>query len=455
MTSVQMRIFPGAWQRVRSIGFHHLVFGLGSPAVATGGEETREPSRDCGMSTDDSPAAGGIEGLAVHLVETVPEFRELQPEWDLLHRAIGGTVFQSFAWNWRWWNLYRTPGWDLRIVAIRVRGTLAGIFPMFRDEIDLKIMKISRLRFLGTYEIYGEYAPLVHPGFSEEVLQGMSRFCAETLDHGTCTMISFFRFPIDSPFMAPLLAQLQKGGLRVRRWPASIIRVVMDLPRTWEEYLDSLPGNEKAMLKRRTRSLKRLGAEVECVSGALYRDTDFDDFVRLHGMAWEDEGLPGYFATYRSFERFHRTVTADLAPENVARLYFFKKDGVRFAAVHAYITNGIACFYLSGMDRRDPRRKYSPGKVLLSLVIKDSIEEGCRRFYFKGGDDEYKNRLGGMKSAFSKATVWKPGTVSLKVSLFELIQQSYHLLLEQIWEGAIRRFARKAAWRLTHAWRSE
>lgn len=388
--------------------------------------------------------------MSVRVIENEDEFDSFESEWNDLHHSIGGTVFQSFTWNRRWWALYRNSHRTLRIATIAVDGRLTGILPMFVDRFENPFMKFSRLRFLGTYEIYGEYAPLVHPDFADEVLHGMVSFCVDALEGDACTMISFFRYPIDSEFMRRLLAELHAKGLRLRCKESSIIRVVIDLPATWEEYLDSLSRSEKTILGRRMRSLRKLGADLEVATGATYRDADFDDFVRLHAQAWEEEGLPGYFASYKSFERFHRDTTAELAKANIARLYFLRLNGIRIAAVHAYVINGIACFYLSGMNRRLDVRRYSPGMVLLAFVIKDCIDGGGRFFDFQGGDEEYKYRLGGHRSAFSRARVWTPGISSWKIFVFDLLQHSYRLLVDGLWDRW-HQHARRIRWHLNRA----
>jgi len=219
--------------------------------------------------------------------------------------------------------------------------------------------------------------------------------------------------------MAALMEELRGLGMNSRYIPVVIPRVLMDLPGSWEEYLASLSSNEREAIRRKTKALQKRGAEFEVVESPSAEA--FDDYVRLHKESWNPRGVTGYFAS-ADFTSFTRAVTLALMGTGHARLYFLKKDGVRFAAVHAYFVNGQCCFYLSGLSRDHELANVSPGKVLLARVIRDAIEMGYTLFDFQGGNEGYKLRLGGKLTSFSKFLCWVPGTRSLKILPFLGIQ---------------------------------
>jgi len=384
-----------------------------------------------------------MRAIDVKIFSTENDFFALQDAWNELHKTASGTVFQTFEWNYEWWKIYRREQFQLRVLTFWKEHQLIGVLPMFKETINLKLFSFSRMRFLGVYEIYGEYAPLVHPLLTDEVANAMVSECINAIESNACDMFSFFRFSPTSQFMNLLLDTFRSKGLKVHYTKNCVARVTMNLPSTWNEYLNGISPNEKRMIKRRTRTLMNHGAELETVSGEQIGEREFNDFVRLHTSTWIDRGVRGYFGASKQFEEFQKNITSVLQKKNMVRFYFLQKKGVRFAAVQAFFVNDQCCFYLSGLDRHHELTHYSPGKTLLSMVIKDAIDEGYTTFDFQGGNEIYKFQLGGKPTAFSKASVWKKGGKTIAIYFFSALQTGRRISMEKIWRDGIQQTIRK------------
>jgi CelD/BcsL family acetyltransferase involved in cellulose biosynthesis len=355
-----------------------------------------------------------LHTVKTRIITSREELLLLAEAWNLLHIEVKGTIFQTFEWNASWWDIYKQDNYRLYVLTIWNEDILIGLVPFFHESYNFGIVKYSRLKFIGTTETYGEYTPLVHPRFEQEISNALFTFCNEQLQKNRCDVVLLFRFPHTSNFMKIFLSQIESDGIKVEYIPNSIPRVSMELPESWEKYLEGLSPNEKQMLLRRQRSIVKHGVELEKVINSSLLDKDYDDFIRLHIASWTNRGMLSYFSS-KKFETFQRSIISQFRKEKIARLYFFKKNGVRFAAVQAFFINKVCCFYLSGLNRTHELIPYSPGKVLLSLVIKDAIEEGYKTFDFQGGAEDYKSRLGGKKTSFAKAYLWKPGIKTFKI----------------------------------------
>ncbi len=355
----------------------------------------------------------------VHTIREVTGLDALRDEWAEFHSRANGTVFQTFSWLSNWWKVYGPRGERLNIITVRIGGRLAGVLPLYLDRTGLPGMSLSRLRMIGIYETYGEYTLMVDPSAVGPCVKAIAAELARSLRDPSCDLLSIFRFPPDSGPMTSLIQELKALGLSARFIPVVIPRVLMNLPGSWDEYLASLSSNEREAIRRKTKALQKRGANFEVVESPS--EQAFDDYARLHMESWNPRGVPGYFAS-KDFTAFTRAVTLEMMGSGRGRLYFLVKDGVRFAAVHAYFVNGQCCFYLSGLDRRHELANMSPGKVLLARVIKDAIEMGYSVFDFQGGNEGYKIRLGGTLSSFSKLLCWHPGARSIKINLFLGIQ---------------------------------
>ena len=353
-----------------------------------------------------------VAGPSVEVVSDVAGMDALREEWDALHADARGTVFQTFTWLRTWWDIYGHRGDGLHIVTARINGQLAAILPMYRQRSGFGPLRLVRLRLIGVYETYGEYEILAAERFGRDAVHAIARHLAGLIVTGEVDLVAFFRFSPQSAPMATLIDALRLRELRSRVVTHVITRVVMDLPATWEAYLANLTPNERQSLRRKIRHYEAAGVTVERVSCPDHRA--FEDYVRLHTLSWEERRIRGYFASPH-FRQFLERVTNALTPGGRARLYFLAKDGVRFAAVHAFFVNGTCCFYLSGLDRTHPLVTHSPGKVLLARVIREAIDEGCSVFDFQGGDEYYKFQLGGRSTSFAKGLFWRGGIASWKV----------------------------------------
>lgn len=375
------------------------------------------------------PETQQVNRTEIRIVRTAEEFCGLRNDWDELHAAARGTIFQTFTWLWTWWKVYGNPRLVLRIITVRIDGRLVAVLPLYFEHLGLPGLNLGRLRFIGVYETYGEYTVLVHPAHVHEAIRAIAGSVSGCLDGPGTDLLSLFRFPSEGGPIRELISELRALGLHARVVPEVIPRAMMELPSGWDEYLSSLSGNEREALRRKGRALEKKGAEVEVLTSP---DREaFSDYARLHGESWNPRGVTGYFSSSR-FQEFLETVTMEMMATGNSRLYFLKKDGRRFSAVHAFFLHDQCCFYLSGLDRNHELALLSPGKVLLARVIRDAIEEGYSIFDFQGGDEEYKFRLGGKMTYFGKALFWRGGIGSARVVLF--------LGLQAVRQNIVRRF---------------
>lgn len=372
------------------------------------------------------------------LITTEKEFNDLKESWLELHDRSGGTVFQSYVWNWKWWEIYRQPNYMLRISTYWEDDKLVGILPLFFEQLNFKLVSLSRLRFIGIFETYGEYTPLVDENFKEQIVDSMTEFFIDQLTSLECDIISLFRFSPKSEFMLKLMDNMKDVRIKSRYSPECITRITMELPQSWNEYLNSISSNEKHLIQRRMRIFAREKVELEKIEGDKISDKDFDDFVNLHNIVWEEKGIPGYY-TSSKFENFNRELVVKHNRESKSRLYFFKKEALRFAGVHAYFIHDTCCFYLSGMDKHHPMSHQGPGIILLGYVIKDAIDEGYKYFDFQGGDEPYKVRLGGSKTSFAKFEIWRSGSSSYKIFILNSLQSIRRVAVEIIFEKVFKR----------------
>jgi CelD/BcsL family acetyltransferase involved in cellulose biosynthesis len=374
--------------------------------------------------------------MKTHLITTDEAFFALHKSWGGLHDAVKGGVCQTFEWNASWWRLYKGQ-FELRVLSLWSDGQLVGVLPLFLERVSLGLLKISRLKFIGAYEIYGEYGPLVHPSCQTEVIKEMASVCVTEIVSGRWDMIDLIHFAETSTVMPEWFRAMEEHGLKVRFTPHSAPRVIVELPADWSAYLKSLSKNERHQFSRSMKLLSNNGAELEILKTLENFPKAFDDFVRIHTAAWIDRGSGGFFLSRTHFRDFQDDVIPRLMKRNAARLYFLKKDGTRFSVGLVFFMHGQCCIYLGALDRNCELAKYGAGRVLMCLIIKDAISEGCSVFDFGEGDEDYKLRLGGKMAWFSRAVIWNKGLLNYKVLMLFTMQTVHRFVIKSVWKRRI------------------
>src|SRR5215211_5402504 len=79
-------------------------------------------------------------------------FDALNPESveDLLAHSDFASVFQTHAWLSAWWETFRLPSWELRLIGEEQGDQLNALIPMYLDRGE------NRVSFVGIP--HGDYA---------------------------------------------------------------------------------------------------------------------------------------------------------------------------------------------------------------------------------------------------------------------------------------------------------
>jgi len=166
------------------------------------------------------------------------------------------------------------------------------------------------------------------------------------------------------------------------------VTVELDLPATWEEYLQMLASKQRHELKRKLRRLEEEG-EINYRSSSEASPQDIDTFLKLFRESREDK------AEFMTPEReaFFRDITKTMTHRKIFRLGLLEVNSRPAASTIAFEYKNNVYLYNSGYD---PQYAWlSVGVLSKALSIKDSIERGKKKYDFLKGDEQYKYHLGG------------------------------------------------------------
>jgi hypothetical protein len=161
----------------------------------------------------------------------------------------------------------------------------------------------------------------------------------------------------------------------------------MELPSSWNEYLNQLHYSRRRKAKKATKLL-----DQKNVQHHVTRDEEgvrfwWPEFVRLHQLRRTQVGDPGCFADPR-FERFLKRAVLGFASFDQAWFSVVTFDERPLAILLMFDSGQTTSMYQSGIDTE--RLNLEPGHIVNAATIRHAINDGKRAFDFLRGDEPYK-----------------------------------------------------------------
>lgn len=173
------------------------------------------------------------------------------------------------------------------------------------------------------------------------------------------------------------------------------LTAVVDLPDSFEGWLDSLGKKERHETRRKRRRYEDLVGPV-VVREFRGPGERFDEFVDLHRTSAGDKGtfmtdpMAAYFADLLSVAGW--SIRALVTP-----------GGTMAAA--GFGASDADGYYLYNSAFDASLGSASPGVVLVAALIEDAIDRGLAHFDFLKGDEAYKFRLGAAPRPLGRVVV--------------------------------------------------
>jgi CelD/BcsL family acetyltransferase involved in cellulose biosynthesis len=297
-------------------------------------------------------------------------------DWTSLVQADpDGTLFHTPRYLKLYWEEFGAT--ELQIAVIREgQETLAAAAFDLRE---------GRLSFLGGTEVTDYMGPagpaVARDGAAKEL---MGAIAARDDWHSA----DLRGLPEDGGWLGALAAGAGAAGLDVKV-ERDGVAPFLHLAPTFDGYLEALPSKRRHELRRKVRRLREALPDARLVDATVESLTeDLDTFVELHRSSGGPKGRfmqPG-------MELFFRRLGEALLPDGVFRLAFLDAGDERIAAAVGFRDRDRLLLYNSAYDHA--REALSPGIVLVTELIRDSIGEGRRGVDMLKGNLKYKYQFG-------------------------------------------------------------
>lgn len=329
-------------------------------------------SKPITMSTDRRDSAG----LTLETITTPAALASAAADWRALWaRCPDATPFQSPEWILPWWECFGNG--ELRVLAFRHDGRLAGLVPLYSDAPGEAGPRILRLLGSGNTDYLDA---LIEPGLQQPVMRRVFDHLARPRrDWDYCDFL-----------------ELRPGSALLET----------EAPAQWID--ETLTGSEctglvlpagdpdaaipHAFLKKlryyRRRATRGAGMRIG-QAGAMDFEAAFDALLSLHTARWEERNRPGVLAD-AAVQRFNRRAGRALLRRGMVRLYTLYLYERPAASCYTLVHRDRAYCYLTGFD--PGFGKFSPGQIMLHHAVTEAAREGVRQFDLLRGREEYKDR---------------------------------------------------------------
>ena len=276
-----------------------------------------------------------------------------------------------------WWKHFGAAN-ELRLLGVHRRDELLGVAPL---------MLHNRTAYLcGGADVCDYLDVTVNPVhaslFFEAVVSRLLSEGVSALNLGPVRPDSFVHS------MLPAALKSIEIPLDCRQADVSY---ELALPSTWEAYLALLSGKQRHEVRRKLRRLENAGqVHYRVVTAPEQLEPALAIFFGLFTASRQDKAA--FMDTAMS--AFFRTLAFAMARSGRLHLAFLELDRRPIASVLCFKDSHTLYLYNSGYD--PDFRELSAGLLCKVFSLRHAITNGCRRYDFLKGTEDYKRRLGGM-----------------------------------------------------------
>jgi len=293
--------------------------------------------------------------------------------WRSETNLVWDCIFLLPPWIRTWWMTFGNKK-ELFICVGREDREIMGIAPFMKEN--------KALRLIGDPDLcdYGDL--ILRDGYETRFLEVLFVY----LKSKGIEEIDLGRIRADSRLYKALVESDKKGNCKLLTGNRENL-YVLDLPETWDDYLNILSSKERHEIRRKLRRLFNAG-DVEFREDIRHNEA-IDIFISLFRMNRPDKAE----FMDKGRETFFRTLAKEMSVHGLLRLYTLFLNQEPVASIMCIDDRG--CFYLYNNGYDKAYGHLSVGLLSKILVIKEGIHQRRKRFNFLRGDEAYKQRLGG------------------------------------------------------------
>ena len=378
------------------------------------------------------------------------EIADMQEEWDSFVESVKGDIYLTFDWCRVWWECY---GKDrcLEIHLFHKNDRLIGIIPLFYEKQWIGPFWLKIAKMVGSDFTMSMVNPPVRMDFAMAIFHCI---IDSLIKKKGCDAIWFG--PIGGKYNAlqPLREAIQgHSGVTLIRDNVRSPYTTFVLPKTFEDYIQSLDKRQRGNLRRDLNLMNRsFQITQDIVQDEKMLISEFEEFIRMHNEQWKAEGKLGHFHDWPLGTEFNAKLVIEQAKQGRLKLIRLLADGRVVSYQLCYAFGNQWYWRLPARLVGSDWDKYALGRIGLIKEIEMAIAEGVQEIEAGAGHYDYKIKLGGKEHPlYTILLVRNELLCRLRVFLFLRLSMLLHLCYYRIWFNRLApklSFKRRPLWKL-------
>jgi len=321
-------------------------------------------------------------GLEIEVIRDFKQFNSIACDWDqLVDEWALDRLFLSHTWFRTWWESFG-KGNRLHVVTVRSHGRLVAAAPMMRTDLRICGFKANAL-----HAIYNPHTPRYDFIVANQDSRLYAAIWGELIAESGCDLILLTQVAQPSRTIQSIEMLAARHGWLAGQWIAPVSPFIR-LGSDYETFFTSLGAGCRFNLTKRYERLRRIGpVNVEVVTHRQQVDEAMLDGLRIEAAAWKGENGTAMISDPAVTE-FYTHLAKREADLGQLRLTFLRVAEKRIAFSYVLQNRNKLCAVKIGYDPE--YHGYSPGNMLLNLIVKDACARGIEEYDLLGGDDDWK-----------------------------------------------------------------
>lgn len=315
--------------------------------------------------------------IEIQRLRSEEAFEVLQHEWNqLLVNSANREIFFTWEWLFAWWQTFGDKN-NLWLLTVRENGNLIGIAPFMMSTRKKLFFKLRVLRGIGRPQCDTS-------GFIATKMELVgSAICSYLKEHkNEWDIFELKSIPKNICEKSLVQEQFKKEGFRVIQNTKE--HYYLPIRESWEDYFQSLSKNLRRNLKKRLKSLQKLGS----VTHKIYTgdNLQWDHFLTIFELN-EKGSFPDLYRSKRRL-RFHQSLYDLMKKKCWIQIEILYLDDNPIAFQYGYNYGNKYHDWRGAYDR-----EYQPlgiGKLLTMFSLKEHFSQGLEEIDFLRGAHEYK-----------------------------------------------------------------
>lgn len=305
---------------------------------------------------------------------------ELCEAWYFLEQNGYASPFQSLGWLRCWYesNTIKSSKFILYITVLYDDDLPLAIFPFIRKKVFL----YNSIEFLG--QSYSDYCgPIIHNKFSNDI-------------NGVKILWEHCILSLPPPYIINIIKISKTDYYILSSIFVTNLKCIFsdaysaNLPSTFNEFLKKLPTKFKSDTARSLRNLSKVATVNFVVSDDLkFTSKLIDIAIKYKISRLKSQGKINYLNDEKIIN-FYKLLPYYLNSVSKIHASALLVDE-NFVAIHIGILQRGIFYYVFPAFQDGIYTKYSPGRILLWSLVEKSILDGCTKFDFTLGGEEYKS----------------------------------------------------------------